>query len=168
MITSAFPSIDATAPSAASTREPPDELTELADLLHGPIIRLWRQLRSEAEHLHLPALHVTLLFQIRSHPGIGVSQLAAEERMRPSAMNVHLRELDENGWIARDVTSHVDRRRVGLVITPAGRDVLQHVLGRRHVLLVRRLSAMGADDLARLKAAVPALQNLSIGKGPVL
>ena len=67
------------------------ELIALANILHSPIIRLWRQLRSEAEHLQTPALHVTLLFQIRAQPGIGVSELAARERMRPSSMNVHLR-----------------------------------------------------------------------------
>jgi len=169
-----------TRPAAWATEPPPFQLPEeepasvdgeaeliaLANILHSPIIRLWRQLRSEAEHLQTPALHVTLLFQIRAQPGIGVSELAARERMRPSSMNVHLRELSEAGLIMRDDAPHPDRRRVGLAIAPAGSEFLERVLHLRYRYLIQKLADMSASDRASLKAAIPALVRLSAGYVP--
>jgi DNA-binding MarR family transcriptional regulator len=164
--------IEAPNPGAMNAAEggPADnpELLELASTLHAPIIRLWRQLRSEAEPLKISALRVTLLFQIRAEPGTGVCALAARERMRPSTMNLHLRELGQAGLIARVERQNADRRRVGLVVTAAGHQVLEKVLERRRHLLIRRLAAMTEADRSALRAAVPVLARLSAsGAGAV-
>ena len=161
----------------ARTREAPDltdaavpeappattvDLVELAGALHTPLIRLWRQMRSEADYLHVPALHITLLFQIRAEPGIGVSKLAEREHMRSSSMNVHLRELSATGMIGRDTPSDPsDRRRVGLVITPQGADFLTEVLRRRQSRLLRQMATLSPHDIDILQKALPILNALA-------
>lgn len=140
----------------------PIDLVQLAGALHSPLIRLWRQMRSEADYLHVPALHVTLLFQIRAEPGIGVSKLAAREHMRSSSMNVHLRELSATGMIGRDTPSDPsDRRRVGLVITAKGADFLDEVLRRRQSRLIRRMANLSPQELDILQKALPILGALA-------
>lgn len=140
----------------------PVDLVALAAALHTPLIRLWRQMRSEADYLHVPALHITLLFQIRAEPGIGVSKLAAREHMRSSSMNVHLRELAASGMIARDTPSvPTDRRRVGLVITQQGVDFLAEVLERRQSRLTRRMAQLSPQELDILNKALPILSELA-------
>ncbi|MFY9477655.1 MAG: MarR family winged helix-turn-helix transcriptional regulator [Aquabacterium sp.] len=140
----------------------PVDLVQLAGALHSPLIRLWRQMRSEADYLHVPALHITLLFQIRAEPGIGVSKLAAREHMRSSSMNVHLRELSATDMIGRGTAADpADRRRVGLVITAKGADFLDEVLRRRQSRLIRRMANLSPQELDILQKVLPILDALA-------
>lgn len=147
--------------NAAAPVTPVDPVV-LAGALHSPLIRLWRQMRSEADYLNVPALHITLLFQIRAEPGIGVSRLAAREHMRSSSMNVHLRELSAHGLIGRDTAADpADRRRVGLVITAKGTEFLGEVLRRRQSQLLRRMASLSPQELDILHQALPILDALA-------
>jgi len=58
------------------------------------------------------------------------------------------------------VRSEVDRRRVGLTLTPAGERLLRRVRDRRTTWLAERLGVLEPEELARIEAAVDPLLRL--------
>jgi DNA-binding MarR family transcriptional regulator len=54
----------------------------------------------------------------------------------------------------------VDRRRVGLTLTPLARDVLQSIRKRRTAWLAARLQQLEPQELAGLEGAIPLLEQL--------
>jgi len=139
---------------------PPLEAALLAERLRPVLLRLSRQLRRQSEPVGLSAIETLLLGQIAKQDGLGVSELAEREKMAKPTMSAHVKRLEEAGWIARSEPDPRDKRRVGLNITPAGRDALLAVRQRRNDWLAGRLEALGADGRAALDAAVAPLAQI--------
>jgi DNA-binding MarR family transcriptional regulator len=134
------------------------EPTTVANRLRPVLVKLNRELRREVHSLGVTGGQVSLLALIRREPGIGVRELAARERMSAPGMSKSVTRLQAAGLVAR--TELPDRRRVGLVLTPAGERVLRSVRSRRTAWLAERLRGLSEQELAALDTAIEPLTRL--------
>jgi DNA-binding MarR family transcriptional regulator len=132
---------------------------QLAEDLRPVLLRLARNLRRETEALGVTSHQVTLLWLVRSHPGLSLRELAEEEGISPPSLSGHVDRLEAAGLLRR-VRSSGDRRRVGLELTPDGRAVLKRVRARRTTWLAGRLAGLSNEELERIDRALPALAAL--------
>ena len=130
----------------------------LANRLRPVLLRLARELRREIHTLGVTGGQVTLLIQIKKHPGITASELAEHERISAPGMSGHIARLEAATLIAR--TRAADRRRIGLTLTPQGERVLEDVRRRRTAWLAERLKGLTPDERDAIEAALPALEKL--------
>ena len=135
------------------------ETTALANELRPILVRLARELRKETTHLGITGGQATLLWQISEHPGIGLRALAELEGIRTPTVSGLVDRLERAGLLRR-VRSQIDRRRVGLTITPAGRRLLVAVRERRTVWLAERLELLPPSERAAIEAALRPLAGL--------
>lgn len=129
---------------------------EVANGLRPLLLRLNRDLRRELAPMGITGGQAALLHQIRTNAGIGVRDLAGRERISTPAMSGYVDRLEAAGLVER-VRSHVDRRRVGLVVTPAGIRVLRSVRTRRTAWLAARLKRLSPQQLEAIEAALEPL-----------
>jgi DNA-binding MarR family transcriptional regulator len=134
------------------------DATTVANRLRPVLVKLSRELRRELHSLGVTGGQVSLLALIRNEPGIGVRELAARERMSAPGMSKSVARLEAAGLVAR--TALPDRRRVGLVLTPAGDRVMRSVRSRRTAWLAERLRGLSPDELAAVDAAIEPLAGL--------
>ena len=130
----------------------------LADRLRPVLLRLSRELRREAQSLGVTGGQVSLLIQIKKHPGITASELAGHERMSAPGMSGHIARLETAGLIER--TRAADRRRIGLSATPEGDELLASVKRRRTAWLADHLKELTDEERDAIAAALPALEKL--------
>ena len=123
------------------------------------ILRLGRHLRRETEALGVTSHQVTLLWLVRSRPGLSLRELAAEEGISAPSLSAHVDRLEAAGLLRR-VRSTDDRRRVGLELTREGQSLLKRVRARRTTWLAARVALLSDDERERLDAALPALYAL--------
>jgi len=131
----------------------------LANELRPVLLRLARELRKETEQFGVTGRQVTLLWLIRQNPGSSLRELATEEGISPPALSGHVDRLERQGLIER-VRSAEDRRRVGLVVSPAGTRLLRRVRERRTAWLAERLDGLAPDELEAVDAAIEPLRSL--------
>jgi DNA-binding MarR family transcriptional regulator len=130
----------------------------LADQLRPVLLRLSRELRREAQSLGVTGGQVSLLIQIKRHPGITASALAERERMSAAGMSGHIARLESAKLIER--TRAEDRRRIGLTLTAEGDRILTSVRKRRTVWLADRLKGLTEAERETVARALPALEKL--------
>jgi DNA-binding MarR family transcriptional regulator len=138
-----------------ATRSP----LELADELRPAILRLARNLRRETEALGVTSHQATLLWLVRSRPGLSLRELAGAEGISAPSLSGHVDRLEAAGLLRR-VRSSGDRRRVGLELTPEGRAILKRVRARRTSWLADRLGRLTDEERERVEQALPALHAL--------
>ena len=61
-----------------------------AEGLRSVLLQLARELRREAETLGVTSTQVTLLWQVRQHPGLSLRELAQLERISPPSLSGHI------------------------------------------------------------------------------
>jgi DNA-binding MarR family transcriptional regulator len=135
----------------------------VANRLRPALLRLARELRHETESLGLTSRQATLLWLIRSHPGLSLRELAAEERISPPAISGHVDRLVKAGLVER-TRDEGDRRRVGLDLTEEGARVLKRVRARRTSWLAARLGGLEPNEIGAVEAAIEPLGRLLEGK----
>ena len=133
--------------------------TVLANRLRPVLLHLNRQLRREIHSLGVTGGQVALLVQIKFHPGIGIRELAALERISVPGMSKFISRLEEAGLVQRAPVEG-DQRRVGLTLTPAGQKVLRSVKSKRTAWLASRLRDLDPDELEAIDAAIEPLTHL--------
>jgi DNA-binding MarR family transcriptional regulator len=131
---------------------------ELANRLRPALLRLTRELRREIHSLGVTGGQVSLLIAIKYSPGIGVRELAAQERMSPAAVSKAITKLEQLGLVARSTLE--DRRRVGLHVSEKGHQVLRSVRSRRTIWLAERLKGLSPAELRAVEAALGPLEKL--------
>jgi DNA-binding MarR family transcriptional regulator len=131
----------------------------IANRLRPALLKLARELRRESHALGVTGGQVSLLFQISSHRGIGVRELAGLERMSPAAMSGYVDRLERAGLVERTPDWN-DRRRHGLSVTAEGERVLRSVKSRRTAWLAARLERLSPEQLEAVDAAVEPLLSL--------
>lgn len=131
----------------------------LANRLRPVLLQLNRQLRRETKSLGITGGQATMLWLIRGKPGIGIRELAAREGMSTPGMSGYVDRLEAAGLVTR-TPSAVDRRRVGLTVTPAGLRILRAVRSRRTAWLAARLRGLDAAELAAIDDALEPLGRL--------
>lgn len=136
--------------------------TLLANRLRPVLLQLNRQLRREIHSLGVTGGQVSLLVQIKYHPGIGIRELAALERISVPGMSKFIARLEEAGLVQRAPVKG-DQRRVGLTLTAAGQKVLRSVKSKRTAWLAARLSELDPRELDAIDAAIEPLSHLLAG-----
>jgi DNA-binding MarR family transcriptional regulator len=136
-----------------------DPLT-VANELRPVLLKLSRRLRQEVHARGVTAGEVSLLIQVASHPGIGISELAERERVSAPRISKAVQKLLVDGLVYRHNCTPEDRRRVGVDITQRGRQVLESVRRRRTAWLTERLQRLSAEELEALEAAIAPLARL--------
>ena len=131
----------------------------VANQLRPVLLRLARELRKETESLGVTARQVTLLWLIRTNPGLSLRELAAEEGISAPALSGYVDRLENAGLIER-VRDVLDRRRVGLTLTEEGARVLKRVRARRTSWLAERLRELEPHEIAAVEAAIEPLMRL--------
>jgi DNA-binding MarR family transcriptional regulator len=131
---------------------------ELANRLRPVLLRLARELRREIHSLGVTGGQVALLVAIKYAPGIGVRELAAQERMSPAAISKAVTKLEQLGLVERSALE--DKRRVGLKVSEKGHQVLRSVRSRRTIWLAERLKGLSRDELRAVDDALTALEKL--------
>lgn len=131
---------------------------ELANRLRPALLRLTRELRRELHSLGVTGGQVSLLIAIKYAPGIGVRELAAQERMSPAAVSKAITKLEQLGLVDRSALE--DRRRVGLHVSEKGHQVLRSVRSRRTIWLAERLKGLSPAELRAVEAAIEPLEKL--------
>ena len=134
-------------------------VNELAEQLRPVVMKLSRELRREVRSLGITGGQVSLLFAVKRSPGIGVRELAAQERMSPAGMSGHVARLVRLGLLRRK-DDPADARRHGLHVTDEGRRILRLVKARRTAWLASRLEALPDEDRDALHRAVAPLTRL--------
>lgn len=136
-----------------------DALT-VANRLRPVLLRLHRYLRSEAHELGVTSTQASLLGAISRAPGIGLGELALQEHITAPTLVGHIDRMEAAGLVERTRGNPSDRRRVGLTVTPAGRDALDTLRARRTAWLAARLETLTTEDLAAVEAAIEPLNRL--------
>lgn len=131
----------------------------LANELRPIVLRVARELRKETEQFGVTARQATLLWHVKGSPGLTLKGLAEQEAISAPSLSAHVDRLERSGLLVR-VRSTVDRRRVGLELTPAGERLLRSVRERRTAWLAERLSGLEPDALTAIEAAIEPLQQL--------
>ena len=131
----------------------------VANRLRPVLLKLNRHLRREIHSLGITGGQASLLFTIQRHPGIGVRELAALERMSAPGMSKYVARLEAAGLVVREPSGE-DRRRVGLRVTPEAERVLRSVKSRRTAWLAARLENLSPDELDAVDAALEPLEQL--------
>ena len=137
------------------------EVSALADALRPALLRLSRQLRKESQRFGMSPLDAMLMGLVKHREGIGVSELADLEQMSRPTMSSHVKRLEQAGWIARQAPDSDDKRRVGLVITPAGRRAVDAVRRQRNDWLAGRLAGLSPEAREIVRAAVGPLAQIA-------
>ena len=135
---------------------------DVAEELRPALVRLARELRRETEQLGVTARQATLLWLVRSRPGLSLRALAEAEGISAPSLSGHLDRLEAAGLVER-VRSEGDRRRVGAVLTSDGERLLRRIRARRTTWLTERLEGLEPDELDAVAAAIPALRRLVEG-----
>jgi DNA-binding MarR family transcriptional regulator len=135
------------------------DTVQIADRLRPVLLRVGRELRKEAREVGISPEQVALLVAIKYRPGIGVRELAAQEKVSAPAMSNHADRLERDGLVTR-TPSPTDRRRVGLTLTDEGQRVLRRVRSRRTAWLATRLRGLTPEQLAAVEAAIGPLSEL--------
>src|SRR5438093_7455330 len=133
--------------------------TVLANRLRPVLLQLNRQLRREIHSLGVTGGQVSLLVQIKYHPGIGIRELATLERISVPGMSKFISRLEEAGLVQRAPVEG-DQRRVGLTLTAAGQKVLRSVKSKRTAWLSARLRELDPDELEAIDTAIQPLAHL--------
>jgi len=132
---------------------------EVAEELRPVILRLGRHLRRETEQFGVTSHQATLLWLVKSRPGLSLRELAHAEGISAPSLSAHVDRLETLGLIRR-VRSTDDRRRVGLELTPEGRATVRRVRARRTTWLADRLGRLSDEERERIERALPALATL--------
>jgi DNA-binding MarR family transcriptional regulator len=132
---------------------------DVANGLRPTLLHLNRRLRKELGPLGITGGQASLLWSIRSKPGVGVRELAEGEGVSTPAMTAYVDRLEAAGLVVRR-RSESDRRRVELALTEAGMRVLRSARTRRTAWLAARLRRLDPAELAAVEAALPALRRL--------
>ena len=131
----------------------------LANDLRPIVLRVARELRKETEQFGVTSRQVTLLWLVKRSPGLTLRALAHAEAISAPALSGQVDRLERAGLLVR-VRSAVDRRRVGLELTPEGERLLRSVRERRTAWLAERLGALEPEALAAIEAAIDPLRAL--------
>ena len=104
----------------------------------------------------LSSAKLWMLYEIYTHPGLKVSQLAAVLSIHPSTCSNMLDKLEKKGLLVRD-RSKTDHRAVHLFLTPQGEELLslapQPVQGE----LTRALEKLPEEQLIKLEKGLDGL-----------
>ncbi|MGZ8666619.1 MAG: MarR family winged helix-turn-helix transcriptional regulator [Solirubrobacterales bacterium] len=142
-------------------REDTPELSSSAARLRLAITRAARRLRQEAP-ANLTPTSAAALATVERHGPLTPSELAKIERVKRPTATRTLRHLAELGLVDR-TPDPADGRSALVSVTPAGRERLRRLRGRKNAYLARRMREMPEDDVRTLERAAEILEHMLEG-----
>jgi DNA-binding MarR family transcriptional regulator len=136
------------------------EEADLAHRLQRLVVRLNRELRWESAEVGVSSADAMVLFDLRRHPGSGVSDLARMARIARSVISERVARLEAAGLVERDKLERADKRRVGLIVAPAGHAALTRMARIRRDRVAARLATLSDEERQAIEHAVDALDRL--------
>lgn len=136
------------------------ELGELGQALQRLVYRLSRELRAHSAGGGVSGADALSLYEVRRRPGIGVSELAAIEKVNRSVMSERVARLESAGLVERMASPDGDRRRFGLAVSELGRSILRQVSGQRRDWMADRLVSLTPEERSAVHVAVRSLERL--------
>jgi DNA-binding MarR family transcriptional regulator len=136
-------------------------LADSAARLRMAIVRTARRLRQEAAGAvgELTPTSAAALATVERHGPLTPSELAGIERVKRPTATRTLRVLAEAGLVERTPDPD-DGRSALLSVTPAGRERLRRLRGRKNAYLARRMRGLPGDDVRTLERAAEILERL--------
>jgi DNA-binding MarR family transcriptional regulator len=132
--------------------------------LTGAITRLRRVLRSSVRQEFpwesLPMAQVEVLQRLADEPGLGVSGLAARQRLATNTVSNLVQQMVTSGLVER-LARPGDRRSVSLSLTPQGTEVLSAWQAANDRRLGHALKRLPSTYQKAIEDAVPALAALA-------
>ena len=140
------------------------EPVEVAGRLRVSVTRLARLMRQQEESGLTPTLRAALA-SVARHGPMTLGELAAHEQVTKPTTTSIVSKLEGLGLVMRRADEG-DRRVCWVEVTPLGRRRLEQHRERRTEWLASRLRALPPDQLARLAAALDALDTISERPAP--
>ena len=97
---------------------------------------------------------------LSKHGPMTAGELAGFEKVQPPSMTKVLANLEEHGFVTREVSPD-DRRQTIVAITAAGEQLLESERRERNAWLSQRLAMLTPDERALLRDVVPILDKLA-------
>jgi DNA-binding MarR family transcriptional regulator len=132
---------------------------DLAAAWGGARRRLRRGARAVVGGEPLTGAQVELLRLVEAQPGIGVGEAAGALHVAPNTVSTLVGHLVGHGLLERRPDPD-DRRAARLELTDGARDRMRRFRDERDRLLAAALAELAADDVAALRASLPALERL--------
>lgn len=136
---------------------PPSSDRTVADRLHSLAIHLLRAVRSGDAESGLSGPRLSALSVIIYTGPIGLTDLAAAERVTAPTMTRLVQALEEEGLVRREENPN-DRRAVKLSATARGKKVLDVARRNRLAAMEKIVGGVSAEDLAIIERAVSVLE----------
>ena len=131
----------------------------LARRLHGVAIRLLRRARRDDSAMGLPPGQASVLSVLVFGGPRTLSELARIEQVRAPTMSRMIDALERAGQVRREQDA-ADRRKLRIVATAAGTQLLRRGRDRREAVLAQSLAGLDRGQRALLQAALEVLENL--------
>ncbi len=131
---------------------------ELAGRLRAVVTRLNRRLRREAGSGLSPTAGLALA-SLRSHGPLSLSELAAQEGVKPPTMTATVQALERLGYVTRQPDLG-DRRVTRIAIAARGRQELDRRRRQKTAYLAARLQGFSASERADLDETLGLLEKL--------
>jgi DNA-binding MarR family transcriptional regulator len=133
---------------------------DLSSSLRVAVARLSRRLRAEKEDDELSDSQTsTLAFLVREGSGT-IGRLSEHERVKPPSMNRTVNHLEHAGYVERTADDS-DGRKVVVVPTEAGIELVTETRRRRDAWLQQRLRTLTAEQRGTLAEAAAIMRELA-------
>jgi DNA-binding MarR family transcriptional regulator len=142
---------------AGTDRSP--STTDMAVRLRLSATRLARRLRQQS-NVGLTPSQLSALSSIDRFGPVPLGVLAEHEGVAPPTVTKIVKALEADELVTRQVDDD-DRRFSLVVVTPAGRQLIEDTRRRRDAWLAVRLRELDADQRARVAAALDVLEELA-------
>lgn len=124
------------------------------------VVRLTRFARYANSISDLTFSQSLALSSVHKHEPVTLQQLADHERITPPSMLKTVQSLIDLGYISRR-PHESDKRKQLLEVTEQGHTAISEVRARRDAWMQEQLDRLSEEELALLRAALPALQRLT-------
>jgi DNA-binding MarR family transcriptional regulator len=122
------------------------------------VLRLARVIRQRATSSVTPS-QLAVLVTVDRHGPLTLGEIATRENMRPPSASRIVAALEVQGLVTRQADP-TDRRVSLIDVSRAGRDFVAEHREWGHSWIAGRVAELDADEVDRIRAALPALEQL--------
>ncbi len=127
--------------------------------LRNAVVGIGRSIDRQVSNGTLTSTQLSVLAQIAKRGPLGLSEIAATERINPTMLSRVIGKLESERLIRRE-TAPDDKRAVQVVATRKGIQLRELVLAARSQLLIDRLEGLSPEVAASVIEAIPVLEAL--------
>ena len=142
------------------TDSTPEDLAAEASEVRIATFRLARRLRAERAVDSMSDAQFAVLATLKVHGPHTLGDLAERERVSAPSMNRTVNCLEESGYLTR-TPDDVDRRKVNIAVTDAGRGVVEETARRRDAWLEAVLGDLPPAKRTLLRRAAEVMQEVA-------